>query len=306
MNKNKKPTHIFIFSVALFLIYFLIPHITLALEIDYPAIRFPGGVFDLNSAFEVGKLTIESLVIYVYAIFLILAGIIAFISLTRAGFVFIYSGGNPTKRAEAKKRFFSVLVGLFILVFSFTFLNILNPDIVRIDEPILLKDPGVTGSFNCKWNDFTRNCEVGIINCATGYEVNFDICKTSNLNACKRSINNPCVSPFSFGGISSPIARDSGTFSCMWNGSNCTLIEPTNCKTGFTTPEDCEVIEEEIFCDSTETYSCNYIGTFNCTWDGGKCVTGINTCSKGFNPDVTRCTDKDIDSCELIIDLSCV
>lgn len=254
MNKNKKS--IFLFPIILFVAYFLMPRVVLALEVDYPAIRFPGGVFDLNSAFEVGKLTIESLVIFVYAIFLILAGIIMFISLTRAGFMFIYSGSNPAKRTEAKKRFFSVLIGLVILIFSFTFLNIINPDITRLDEPLFSSDSSATGTFNCSWNELVGGCEVGIINCELGYELTASTCDTNILSECDSSIDNQCISTFSFGGISAPSAEDSGTFSCSWNNGSCVLVEPTNCMVGFTAIGNCETIPEKDICD-VGSYTCD-------------------------------------------------
>lgn len=250
MKKFKKK----LFFYSLLSLVF-IPSLALALEVDYPAIRFPGGVFDLNSAFEVGKLTIESLVIFVYAMFLILAGIIMFITLVRAGFMFIYSGSNPSKRTEAKKRFFSVLIGLVILIFSFTFLNIINPDITRLDEPLFRSDYGTTGTFNCSWNELVGSCEVGIINCELGYELTASTCDTNILSECDSSIANQCISAFSFGGINAPSAEDSGTFSCSWNGS-CVLVEPTNCMVGFTAIGNCETIPEKDICD-VGSYTCD-------------------------------------------------
>ncbi|MFA5013650.1 MAG: hypothetical protein WC520_03790 [Candidatus Paceibacterota bacterium] len=65
-------------------------------------------------------------VVYFYAFFVALGGVIAFLVLISAGIDFITSSGSPSKISGAKNKFFGAFFGLTILLFSYFILNTIN------------------------------------------------------------------------------------------------------------------------------------------------------------------------------------
>jgi len=61
------------------------------------------------------------------------SGIIAFLALVYAGFLYIVSGANPAVRSNARKRLGAVFWGMGILLFSVVIVNTINPDIGRLE-----------------------------------------------------------------------------------------------------------------------------------------------------------------------------
>lgn len=83
---------------------------------------------------------LPDLVNYIFSFLVIAGGIIAFISLVYAGFLFLLSGSNPGLRQRAKKRISDVFTGLLLLLGMFVFLNIINPDLTLLHQPGVAPD----------------------------------------------------------------------------------------------------------------------------------------------------------------------
>jgi hypothetical protein len=108
------------FVVALF----LKPATSLALEITYPNI--PGIAQPTD---------VPTMAIYLYALSLIVGVMICTLSLIFAGISWLLSRGNPGKLVFAKGQINAAFLGLAILLLSFVFLKVINPNLVIINLP---------------------------------------------------------------------------------------------------------------------------------------------------------------------------
>ncbi len=102
-----------------------------ALEITYPVI--PG----ISQPTDV-----PTMAIYLYALSLIVGVMICTLSLIYAGISWLLSRGNPGKLASVKGQINASFLGLAILLLSFVFLKVINPDLVIINLP------GITSPVN--------------------------------------------------------------------------------------------------------------------------------------------------------------
>jgi len=269
-NKYLKPAIIFL------LVFFIvvsqgqsIAH-ALKLNIDYPAVRVPGGIFDINTAYELGKVGIKEYIIFIYASLLWISGIIAFIMLVRTGVVYIISGN----KAEAKKRFTAVLLGLFIMLLSFIFLNIISEDITDVDKSFALqvisKDDAyifrnsnleggeVPGTFDCTWDSQNAKCGINYsrLKCAPRFKPDSIKCNTLGLSItdCALITGNDCIGEY-------------GNFSCQWESGVCSVSEE-NCQTGS--------FNECYLADNTAAELCNSMQNSPCAITGSGGGSGGN------------------------------
>ncbi len=67
----------------------------------------------------------------VYNFGLMVAGFLAMVMIMIGGFMYIAAGGNQTIIGKAKERIFNAIIGLIILLLSYTILNTINPDLVN-------------------------------------------------------------------------------------------------------------------------------------------------------------------------------
>lgn len=82
--------------------------------------------------------------IYKWAI--LVGALIATIMIMFGGMMYLLSAGNPTKIEEAKSRITSALLGLFLLLGSYTLLYLINPDLVKFKSlKILAIQPEYVG-----------------------------------------------------------------------------------------------------------------------------------------------------------------
>ena len=65
----------------------------------------------------------------------LLGGLLAFIALIIAGFLYLTSVGNPAKMKEAKDRVVWALGGLTLLLGSWLILNTINPQLTKLQLP---------------------------------------------------------------------------------------------------------------------------------------------------------------------------
>lgn len=73
----------------------------------------------------------------VYTLIISFSGIIAFASLLIGGFILITSAGDPEKLDKAKKQILAAFVGILILLSSFFILKTINPELVKLNIPLL-------------------------------------------------------------------------------------------------------------------------------------------------------------------------
>lgn len=76
-----------------------------------------------------------SYVRYIFFFIIIVSGMVTFASLVYAGYLWMSSGGNPSKLGVAKDRIISSFVGIIIILSSFLILNTIDPKLVRIEAP---------------------------------------------------------------------------------------------------------------------------------------------------------------------------
>ncbi|MEX0878065.1 MAG: hypothetical protein WDZ40_04430 [Candidatus Spechtbacterales bacterium] len=193
MPNKLKIKKLFFLNILIFIGLFFVLNISNAqtLNLDYPPLRVPGGIFDLNDAYESGKVGLRQVIILFYVLTLWSSGILAFVLLIYTGLVYIISGGKPAKRKEAFQKFKNVWIGVAVLLFSFFFLNILNPGITNLDLYVFLSTTGggtdynfdtdiafalpksqaltaeEAGTFTCQWTG--ADCVANINNCNEGF-----------------------------------------------------------------------------------------------------------------------------------------
>ncbi len=81
---------------------------------------------------------------YIYSWSIGIAGLLVFAVLLFGGIKYISSAGDPDKIKDAKKKITSALIGLMLVLSSFTILNTINPQLTRITpQEDLLKDLGL-------------------------------------------------------------------------------------------------------------------------------------------------------------------
>ncbi|MDX1608142.1 MAG: pilin [Candidatus Spechtbacterales bacterium] len=105
----------------------------LTLDLNYPPIPTPYGYIDLDEMAERGEISISTIVVFLYSISLWIAGLIAFLGLVFAGFTYILGGANASAKNRAKRRFTNVLWGIAILLTASAVINIINPNILRLE-----------------------------------------------------------------------------------------------------------------------------------------------------------------------------
>jgi len=97
----------------------------------------PAGQTDVEITIG-GKVKFNELGDYVKTIYIWLlgvGGIVAVVIIIFGGFLYMTSGGSPDRVKEAKGRISSALMGLFLLIGSYTLLYTINPDLVRLRLP---------------------------------------------------------------------------------------------------------------------------------------------------------------------------
>lgn len=137
--KNKKFVLFLIFLGAFITGSVLAYNTGSGLELDWPP--SPGGTILTIST------PLPKLVKYFYEWGIALGGLVAFIALVIAGFLYLTSMGDPNKMKEAKDRAFSAIAGLVLLLASWLILNTINPELVTLRLPSI--DSGKKGQFDC-------------------------------------------------------------------------------------------------------------------------------------------------------------
>lgn len=144
-----------IFLTILCFILLLTPFLASAqitLNVDYPVTEGGGGISGDSTLPQVAK--------YVFNWAIIIALIVAAISLMYGGSLYLSAAGRPDMMTQAKKQIFGSALGLFILFGSFLFLKLTNPTltilrvkktavntgIILLDEKAMGKIPSNFGS----------------------------------------------------------------------------------------------------------------------------------------------------------------
>lgn len=163
-NKNcmRKKTIFLIFTALLFLTLFSFigsdSIFSQGLEVDYPTIDEYHPVNTDSEGFP-------DYLKYIIRFFTIVAGVVAFASLSYGGFLWMTSSGDPLKLQKSKTQIISSAVGFFIIISSFILLNSINPTLIvleRIDVESVadVRQPGVylslSGSFHPNEPDLMR------------------------------------------------------------------------------------------------------------------------------------------------------
>lgn len=78
-----------------------------------------------------------------------IAGIAAVIVMMAGGYIWLFAGGNASKVGEAKSLITSAVLGLFLVLGSYTILNLINPKLIQLPKI----DTGTIGSITMKGVD---------------------------------------------------------------------------------------------------------------------------------------------------------
>ncbi len=106
-----------------------------AFQLDYP----DWFLKETREKMAAGETSLVTLVGELFNVFLVIAGVAAFIMIVVGGFRYLTSMGDPSKMGDAKNQIFSALLGLALLLGSYLILNTINPELVALKEPDLEK-----------------------------------------------------------------------------------------------------------------------------------------------------------------------
>lgn len=123
--------------VAVFVAIFFFSAIDSARAIDIifkPQVSIPGSEFIASRVVTVDKDTLVNYVRAIYAFLIALSGILAVAVIVFAGFGWMLSAGNQEKIRHSKSLMVGALMGLFLAMFSYSLLNTLNTDIVKLNN----------------------------------------------------------------------------------------------------------------------------------------------------------------------------
>lgn len=113
-----------------------------------------------------------------YRFALMLSGVLAFGAIVYGGIRYTLAAGNPSGQTEGKEWIKGALTGLLLLIGAYTILNIINPDLTKLNVPGL---PPISasdingGSTTVGSGSFCSPTNPGG-SCATGYVCNNGIC----------------------------------------------------------------------------------------------------------------------------------
>ena len=100
----------------------------ICLNLTYP--ELPGGL-KLNDA-----TSLAGLVAWLYAFFVMISGLAAFVMIVLGGVQWMSSQGNPTATGDAKDKIKMALLGLLLVLSSFIILQIINPELTLLKNPL--------------------------------------------------------------------------------------------------------------------------------------------------------------------------
>ena len=98
------------------------------LNLKYPTF----GTFSLNT-----HQSLSQIIAWFYYFIIGISGFAAFIMLVWGGFQYLSSAGNPTQISDARDRIQKALLGLLLILISWLILQVINPDLTILKEPLL-------------------------------------------------------------------------------------------------------------------------------------------------------------------------
>ncbi|MCH8741349.1 M23 family metallopeptidase [Patescibacteria group bacterium] len=152
--RKKKLLFFLIFTLSVFA-FFILSNSPLAanfeafaqdLEVEYPTI--PGAPLSAEP-------TLPEYIKFLYNFSIIIAGLVAFFSLVYGGLRYMFSVGSPAAMADARDQITAGILGLIILLGSYLFLVIVNPQLAvfRLDAP-LPEIVTVCGNNRCELGEY--------------------------------------------------------------------------------------------------------------------------------------------------------
>lgn len=90
-----------------------------------------------------------------------IAGIAAVIVMMAGGYIWLFAGGNASKVGEAKSLIGSAVLGLFLVLGSYTILNLINPELIKLKS---LDDIGKVGAISVGVKGVSEICTSGARN----------------------------------------------------------------------------------------------------------------------------------------------
>ena len=82
---------------------------------------------------------LESYIALIYNYLIGVATILAIVMIMYGGFRWVTAAGNPERIGQAKQTIIGAVIGLVLALFSYTLLNVINPDILRMQMPRIKK-----------------------------------------------------------------------------------------------------------------------------------------------------------------------
>lgn len=105
---------------------------------------FPLSVFSLNLTYPTlpggAKLedttSLTGIVAWLYTFFVMISGLAAFVMIVWGGVQWMSSQGNTTQITDAKDKIQKALLGLLLVLASFLILQIINPELTLLKNPL--------------------------------------------------------------------------------------------------------------------------------------------------------------------------
>lgn len=104
------------------------------LNLCYPTFEIGGTTYSLNNLTPGRELS--EIIAWFYYFIVIISGFAAFAMLVFGGFKYLSSAGNPTAISDAKDIIQKALLGLLLILISYLILQVINPDLILLREPL--------------------------------------------------------------------------------------------------------------------------------------------------------------------------
>jgi Type IV secretion system pilin len=261
-----------------------------------PQISIPGSEFQQGVSTTVGKIssttvTSDLLARYVAAFYnwgLSIVGVIAVLMLMAGGIIWLTSGGDSGKINDAKKMIEGSLLGTFLLVGAYFFLNTINPDLTKlpvISMDVVNKVAVENSGFESNAEKIAYACLSGSLTCANTVPPSLNV----DLQACYNKFGqlpNKCIgtdSPnrFCCGINSDTQAKANIACTNKANGTACKINETATNGTGYCLNNKCKQCTY-FGLSCTNSYECLGGSLLQCGFGDAPGITYPSNCNSGF------------------------
>lgn len=264
-----------------------------------PQISIPGSEFQQGVSTTVGHasgsvMSSDLLARYIKAFYnwgLSIVGVLAVLMLMAAGVIWLTSGGDSGKIGNAKKMIAGSLLGTFLLVGAYFFLNTINPDLTKlpaIEMDLIKKQNVASNGFVSNAEKISYVCLSGSLTCANTSPPSLNV----ELRACYNKFGqnpNTCIgtdSPTRFCCGINADTQAAADVACKSksNGTPCKINDTAVVGSGYCVDNKCKQCTY-FGLSCTNSYECLGASLLQCGFGDVGGITSPSNCNSGYCAD---------------------